>query len=211
MPRPHPPARSSRSPRVSAAAAALLAILAGVAPVLAQEERLDKSKLISGLAEEGMDELLGHYLEQVGDDLDPITRANLEAEQFLMTFRDTGHAWDDRTNALDSAIDVKRRMIADHAEHAYMVPIWETELAELLLFAKISVAGRQSEMFVEFGVPDQEQLAAFHEAAPLAYELAADASERFFDLSGKLARCATSLRSRASCSTSSSTRKRARR
>lgn len=188
MPRRLRLAQPSRGSHGLAVLAALLAAAFVAAPVTAQEERLDKSKLISGLAEEGMDELLGHYLNEVGDDLDPVTRANLEVEQRLMTFRDIGNGWDERKDALNSAIDAKRGLVEDNAEHAYMVPIWQTELAELLLFAQISVAGRQSEMFIEFGIPDQEQRQIFHESAALAYELAANANDRFFDLSGKLAR-----------------------
>ncbi len=172
--------------------AATLLLLCGLSVgAWAQEDRLDRSQFIEGLAERNMGDLLGHYLEQVGDQLQPIDRTNLTVQQKLMIFRNADpndpSSWSEGLDALSDAIAVRKQLIADNPEHR-LHPVWQTDLAEMLLTVQVSQAYRNADLFYEFGVPTPEQKEAFETAALDALSAASQAFEGFDRLQGLMGR-----------------------
>jgi len=171
----------------------LALLLAGAAAVgaTAQIERLDRSQFIEGLAERNMDQLLGHYLEQVGDELAPVERINLTVQQKLMTFRNADPtdeaSWEEGRAAFNEAVATRKQLIADNPDHR-LRPVWQTDLAELLLIEQMGRVGQQAELFYEFGVPTAEQEELFESAALDALQATSEASEGFFELQGLMGR-----------------------
>ncbi|NBC11227.1 MAG: hypothetical protein GVY24_05745 [Planctomycetes bacterium] len=171
----------------------LVLLLTGAAAVgaAAQIERLDRSQFIRGLAERNMGELLGHYLGRVGDELEAIERINLTVQQKLMVFRNAdptdNESWEKGRDALSEAIAIRQQLIADNPEHN-LRPVWQTDLAELLMIEQMGRAGQHAELYYEFGVPTREQKQLFESAALDALQATAQASEGFYALQGLMGR-----------------------
>ncbi len=159
-------------------------------PCAAQESRLSRSRLIEGLAERNMALLLGHYLEQVEDELDPVERQTLRAQQALMTYYAGVGNIETRTEAVEAlgnAIRTQVELIKSNPDHR-MRPMWQTDLAELLLIQQVGNVGNRAELFYEFGIPNNEQREVFHDAVLTAYVMSNQSYEGFDALRGQMGR-----------------------
>ncbi len=156
----------------------------GVFPQLAhaQARELNPDILIDALAEEGMSELLVHMVETEPLD-DPITARQVKIAQYRILYHDTNRDLAARYEALDSAIDSTRKLIKDFPDH-FERPIWQTDLAELLLVEFLQVRHNQAGLFYEFGIPTPEQRDAYEHAVVEALEATSSARLRLFQLRG---------------------------
>ena len=155
-------------------------------PAHAQLSRLDKATLIDGLTREGMTELLLHLARTEPTD-DPVLTEQIKIAQHQIHFADVSRPAAERAAAFSEALEGLRRLIDEHADHEQR-PLWQTDLAELLLFEYLGSQQRNAAEFYEFGVPTAEQRAAFESATVEAFEHLADADYRFVQLQGELPR-----------------------
>ena len=165
-------------------AAALVALAS--ARVRAQLANLDQATFIEGLRQEGLRDLLKHLAEtELGDQ--PILQKQVLIGQYLLDYEEhLGKGdLDAATLAFRQAVETTRQLIDDHADHEQR-PIWQTQLAEQLLFEKLSALHRNAGAFYEFGVPARAQAEAFEDAAVTALELLEDADLTFFRLQSDL-------------------------
>ena len=80
-----------------------------------------------------------------------------------------------------------RKLIDDQNNHEQR-PLWQTDLAEMLLLEKLAGLHQNAAEFCEFGVPTEDQKRAFSAVAAEAVELLTDAELRFFQLQNELPR-----------------------
>ncbi|MEO0586399.1 MAG: hypothetical protein AAF078_02055 [Planctomycetota bacterium] len=162
-------------------------VVVGVSPMArAQADALDPSTLIDGLSREGMSELLLRLVEAEPSD-DPVVDARLRIAQLQARYRDTRLEFDERRDAYREALDATRSLILEHNDHEQR-PIWQTDLAEMLLVDGLRRFGREAELFVAYGVGTSEQRAAVADAAAEAFEQLSEAELRWFELEGELPR-----------------------
>lgn len=185
-------------------------LLAG--PAMGQMEALrDRDdQFIQGLREEGLSDLLGRFVEQVEDqgDLDPVAKAQLVVAQqeFLaseslaraveMSSQDPARAealFFESRAAYEGLIEAQRKMIADNAQDE-RVPMWQTDLAAMLLEKYLPTYHNNAMWFYEFGVPSPEQAKAYETYVVLAFEMVADARYRLERLVDRMARDGGALR-----------------
>ena len=142
---------------------ALFASLAVHSP--AQQVTLDQSKLIDGLAERNMRELLLH-LAETGDFADPTEPRLIEIGQYRIDYQDTDKPLEERIAAFNQAREALQALIEDpqFKDHPQR-PVWRTDLAEMLLVTYLEGFQRAANGFYEFGVPTAEQAAAYEDAA----------------------------------------------
>lgn len=133
-----------------------------------------------------MSELLLHLIE-VEPPKDPVIAAQVEIAQHKLRYADAALSRDEQIAAYESALERTRQLIRDQADHPQR-PIWQTDLAEMLLIEYLGAVHQNAAMFYEFGVPSAEQKAAFERAAVEALEAVESASLRFFQLQGSLPR-----------------------
>jgi len=168
----------------------LAAVMALLAPPLsdarAQVSRLDKATLIEGLRQEGLRDLLKHLAEtELGDD--PLLQKQVLISQYLLDYEEligqgeVGPA----AEAFSQASDTTTQLIAENADNEQR-PIWQTQLAEQLLFESLSTVYRNAAAFYEFGVPTRAQAEAFETAAAASLELTEEADVTFFRLQTEL-------------------------
>lgn len=176
--------------RASAAAAAFAALALGLiftaAPAGAQVSELDKSRLIDAMGQEGMSELLMHLIETEPPD-DPIQARQVELAQHRLAFTDEDRPRDERIASFEEAVRTMRGLIDEFYDHEQR-PIWQTDLAEMLLGQALQTVHQGAPFFYEFGVPTRAQREAVEELTALALESAADAEQRFFQLQTELPR-----------------------
>lgn len=173
-------------------AASLSLAMTGGALAQSPALRARDDQFIQGLRDQGMTELFEQYREQVVNDpdLDPVTRHELtitqkefQAENLLKRARaaqDPAEAqalFDQSRAAFEEMIDAMASRIADHP-HDERQPIWETDLAEVLLTDYLMTYYQSATWFYEFGVVSDEQAEAFERAVSLAIELMSDARYR---------------------------------
>ncbi|MEX1015454.1 MAG: hypothetical protein WDZ31_01815 [Phycisphaeraceae bacterium] len=175
-------------PRPTVAALLLAAgLLVAAAPhARAQVSELDQSMLIDAMAEERMTELLLHLIETEPPD-DPVVARQVEIAQYRMAFDDVELPREQRLAAFDDAVATTQAMIDDFYDHEQR-PIWQTDLAELLLIPALQSVHQGAPFFYEFGVPTAEQRQAVERLVPLALEAASDADQTFFRLQSELPR-----------------------
>ncbi len=164
----------------------LLTLLLPALPARAQMSQLDPGQLIEGLRAEGLRELLKHYVESQTFD-DPTVRPQVMASMLMLDYaqlRQEGQA-EAALEAFQKALEQTRGLIKDHYGHEQR-PIWQTQLAEMLLFDYLEAARMNAGQFYEFGVPTRVQEEAFESAAVEALELSEDADVRFFQLQTEL-------------------------
>ena len=164
---------------------ALLASLAANSP--AQQVTLDQSKLIDGLAERNLRELLLH-LADTGDFDDPTEPRLIEIGQYRIDYQNTDKPVDQRIEAFNQAREALQNLIdnpqfADHPQR----PVWRTDLTEMLLVTYLEGFMRAANGFYEFGVPTAEQAAAYDDAAAEALRQMLRADAEFADLDTRLA------------------------
>lgn len=152
----------------------------GSAAAFGQASQLDPNTLIDALAKEGMSDLLLHMVQTEPLD-DPVVAQLVEVAQQRLRFTDARLDQAQRTAALEQALATMRQLIADFYDHEQR-PIWQTDLAELLLIDYLQVMHENAAQFYELGTPTAAQREAFESAAAEALEAARDADLRFFQL-----------------------------
>ena len=170
--------------RNSLSLAASLALLGLPLSAHAQLSRLDPVTLIEGLSRENMPELLEH-LAVSEPPKDPVILHQMRVAQFRIRANDQSTSAEQREAALDSALAAMREGIEKSRDHEQR-PLWQTDLAEVLLFQVIQTRGMSAAEFVEFGVPTTTQRKIFDDNIPLMLEQLIDADLRFFSLRGDL-------------------------
>ncbi len=158
------------------AAATMVALLHATSAIHGQASTLDKSVPASGSAHGDMAELLLHLNRTETVD-DPLTAKQIEIIQHRIQYSQPDHDAALRVASLNKAIDGLRQIIKDHYGHIRR-PMWQTDLAELLLFDHLQVIHRDAVAFYEFGVPSTEQRQAVELAVVEAFEQAVDADDR---------------------------------
>lgn len=182
LPRPHP-----RAPVLKLLTMAALLLLPH-APAAAQMSKLDKATLIETLRQEGLRDLLKHLaLTELGDD--PLLQKQVLASEYLLDYEEHlgARRMDEARRAFELAADTRREMIEQHRDHEQR-PMWQTQLAEQLLFEGLSTLHQNADRFYEFGVTTAEQRQAFEAVAAETIELLEDADVRFFNLQSELPR-----------------------
>jgi len=194
--------RPTRYPPVTPVALALAALLLTPAAAHAQLDNLDKGTLIKGLADEGMSDLLLHLIE-VDPPKDPVEAQQVKIGQLRIQYLELVDQADEalenqnmqryqqlteQSEALfDDVITQNKQLIADHRDHV-LRPLWQTDLAELMLDELIQGIGINAGEFYEFGVPTAEQRELFESTVAEAYAQLVDADRRFFFFEGELPR-----------------------
>lgn len=181
------PGRATRGFRAAAThlcSSLTVALLATAAS--AQVAKLDQTTLIDALAEEGMSELLLHLIETEPPS-DPVVAAQIEIAQYRLRYADPNLSPEEKTENFRRALDRTRQLIADLNDHEQR-PIWQTDLAEMLIIDWLAGIHQSAAEFYEFGVPTPEQKRAFEETAVELVELMASANLRFYQLQTSLPR-----------------------
>ncbi|MEM9415239.1 MAG: hypothetical protein AAGA29_07170 [Planctomycetota bacterium] len=185
-------------------------LLAG--PSWGQMEALRErdDQFIQGMREEGLSDLLGRFVERLGEDgeLDPVAKAQLviAQQEFLATeslaravelsAQDPAQAeavFFESRAAYEGLIDAQRTLIEENADDE-RVPMWQTDLAAMLLEVYLPTYHNNAIWFYEFGVPSSEQAQAYEDYAALAFEMTADARYRLERLIDRMARDGGELR-----------------
>jgi hypothetical protein len=172
------------SPCLRGSVVCIFILIAGQAD--AQLSRLDKTTLIEGLRQEGMRDLLRYFARsELGND--PVLQKQVILNQHLLDFEQSLESSniDQAAESFDQAIATSEKLISEHAGHEQR-PIWQTQLAEQLLFESLGTLHRNAGLFYEFGVPTAEQLAVYERIAPQSLALLEDADVRFFKLQSDL-------------------------
>ena len=167
-------------------AAACIGLTLWTSAGLAQVANLDQSTLIDALTDEGMNELLLHLIETEPPD-DPVVQAQIEIAQHRLRYADGNLPRDQQLHAFDQALNRLRKLIADLPEHEQR-PLWQTDLAEMLLVEYLGVIHQNASEFYQFGIPTAEQTQAVEDAAVEALELTTAASLQLFQLQTTLPR-----------------------
>ena len=146
-------------------------------------ERYPKGRLIDGLVERGMTTLLEHLVATDPPD-DPTEAVELIYRVHLSRWEDPDLEFPMRVQELAHAEQRMRGLIKAHRDHESR-PIWQTDLAGVLLFARLDTANVAG-LFYEFGVPTAKQRLAVDRNAAEALEQLSDALQRLFVLQGEL-------------------------
>jgi hypothetical protein len=175
----------------------LLSMLALTGAASGQVSKLDKATLIEGLRKEGMRDLLKHMVETEPMD-DPVLARQVLVNLQLLDYQQQEKAANDAVDAaqaaelrgkavasFNAALADLRALIKEFYDHEQR-PLWQTDLAELLLIDQLQVAQRNATLFYEFGVPTTEQRQAFEQAISEAAVLMQDADVRLFQLQSDL-------------------------
>ena len=179
--------RSSGVQQGNIAGLALAVTLIGaVCNADAQVNKLDQDKLIDTLADEGMQELLGRLIV-VEPPSDLAEATHLHAKTQLTTYKNEQLSMPQRLEALAQYRQSMNDLIDRQADHI-RCPIWQTDLANVLLFEELAGVYRSAAEFYEFGVPSANQRQAFESKSITALQLLADASRRLFELQSQLPR-----------------------
>ncbi len=165
--------------------AVLLAVAIWPAWSFAAGVKLDHATLIEGLAKYGMSDLLDHFTATEMPS-DPVLRQLVEIARHRIKM-DYGQTGDEQLAAFEKLTAATRKLITQHADHEQR-PLWQTDLADLLLTIYLPKMQLQALDFCEFGVPTPTQLQARDQFVPEAFELLSDADLRFFQLNQDLPR-----------------------
>jgi len=153
----------------------------------AQLAGLDKATLIEGLSKKGMNDLLLHLVE-TQPSADPVIDKLVAIANYRILYSEQATAGKpEQAAALQRLIDTYQSLIADHRDHEQR-PIWQTDLAELLLFEYLQVVHDNASEFYDFGVPTAQQRLAYESTVAQALELTSDADLRFYQLQTDLPR-----------------------
>lgn len=164
----------------------VLAVTVGLAASIAMagaEQRFASHRLVDALVERGMTDLLEHLVAS-DPAADPAESLELVYRIHLSRWEDTTTGLTMRVEQLQLGIEKIRDLVARFPDHISR-PIWQTDLAGLLLFQTLDnaeVAG----LFYEFGVPTDRQAEIFEAAVAEAIQELFDAAHRLFILQGEL-------------------------
>ncbi|MCC7147265.1 MAG: hypothetical protein IT443_12535 [Phycisphaeraceae bacterium] len=92
---------------------------------------------------------------------------------------------EDRFAALDQALDGLRALVAQFPQH-WQRPVWQTELADLLLYEWLTGPRQHADLFVEFGLPTTAQRQAVEQASLESFTALREARRAFDRLSKEL-------------------------
>ncbi len=146
----------------------VLVLLVFMASAAAETTVFDQAALIDGLARQGMDELLERLAETDAAG-DPVLVEHIRAARQRIAYR---NATDEaqRQARYDESLQELRKLMAAHPNHA-LGPIWQTDLAELLLIDGLGALHHQAILFAALGVATNEQRRAIAELAREAMEV----------------------------------------
>ncbi len=165
--------------------AAYCALALGLCPIAALGD--DPLEQARQFRRAGDGERLIELLQTHGEQFDAQQRLLLRAQAHELLFRDRDRDPTQRHEALDEAMAAYRELIEAHELETEAV-IWRIDLAQLLLFNYLGAVHNEAALFVDFGVPSDEQREAFGRAAVEAMEQLSDAELDLFDLRGYLPR-----------------------
>ena len=189
--------------RIVLLCAGTLCVAAGQAAGQTERLRQQDDQFIQGLREAGMPELFGRFVARAEAEggLGPVAQRQLQitlhefaaADLFQQALEQHG-ADPERAQALflesrdayESLLDAQRLLIEAHPDDE-RVPIWEIDLAAMLLETYLPTYFDHAIWFYDYGVPTLEQAEAFERSVVQAFELAADARHRVELLPGRLA------------------------
>ncbi len=158
-------------------------LTASAAVSRAQVPGLDEGQFIEGLRRQDMNELLLYLLAH--DQLSALERNEVEASVELVQADNVNLPYEERVQAIHKALDAQRRLIKENYDLPPR-PIWQTDLAEMLLMNYPGVVAPRAAEYYEFGVPTTLQKEVFEKAAPEALEACVDADMRIFRLNSEL-------------------------
>jgi hypothetical protein len=180
----------------------------------AQMEQLYRNddQFIQGLREAGMSELLGRFVEQVDErgGLEPIAQRQLQVALYEFAASDSfqravaqNGVDPERAQALflesrasyEQMLGEQQKLIDENPQDE-RVPMWQTDLAAMLLDTYLPTYFNNASWFYDFGVPTPEQAEAFERSAVQALGLAADARFRIESLTSRLGADGGELRAR---------------
>jgi len=169
--------------RLSIAAICLAAtLLTGGAD--AGPSQLDDDRMISGLADLGMTELLEHMIETEPQD-DPAKALYVQYEAQRATFNNANMPIEQRFKAVEAAMQTLRKLIKQHDKH-WERPVWQVNFAEMVLLTYLPGVVNNAPDFYAFGVVTARQREAMHTLAVEAHEQLSDANLTFFRLQKSL-------------------------
>jgi len=184
-------------------------VLVPVSFAVAQPAEMDPSALIDALSRQGMGELLEHLMKTQPPD-DPVVARQVRIAQLRLEYQHLSRQADDalsldpvkaasiRAKSLEvfeQMLQASRELIQAFYGHDAR-PIWQTDLAQALLFDYLQGVHQSAPLFEEFGVTTQKQRDALAQAGPEALKLLADADLRLFHLKGEIGRDLDTSRSR---------------
>lgn len=170
--------------------------------VLGQVEALRNKddQFIQALRDQGMADLLNRFVE-VAPPEDPIARLNLEIAQKEFLAEDTWARSDERFRAglPEEAIALReqsrvayegvmkaQRQIIDGFPEDERMPIWETDLAQMILGTYLTRYQNSAATYYEFGIPSADQKKAFEDYVVTALEMTSDATRRLDLLANRI-------------------------
>lgn len=197
-------------PRTTTAGLArlLIAPLVGVGTllpawgVMGQVEALRQKddQFIQALRDQGMSDLLNRFVE-VAPPEDPIARLNLEIAQKEFLAEDTwarsnerfqaglpeeAIALRDQSRAAYEGVMKAQRQIIDEFPGDERMPIWQTDLAQMILATYLTQYYSSSTWYYEFGIPSADQKQAFEDYVVTALEMTSDATRRLDLLANRI-------------------------
>ncbi len=189
-------------PRLARLLTPALLACACAAPALGQMKALRQSddQFIRGLREQGMSDLLEHFVE-TDPPQEPVAQLALEIalKEFVADDRlarasqanqvgDVAQAvalFEESRLAFEEVAAAQKRLITDHRDDERL-PLWQTDYAEMLLFRYLPRYHQNVNRVYEFGLPNDAQRAAYESAMVEAFVATMDASDRIDDLDRRL-------------------------
>lgn len=144
----------------------------------------DDSLLIDRLSRDGMSELLDR-LAQTLPAQDPTLRQLVQIGQARIRLNDRNLDPAQRQSAFDDLLRQTQSLIAQHPDDIRR-SLWQTDLAQTILFSYLPNVEQLAAEFYEFGVPTPQQRHAFEKVVPIAFEQLCDADLRLFQLQSQL-------------------------
>ncbi len=143
--------------------------------------RLDQNKLVEALENEGMTELLLHLLETEGESFEPVEVLRLKIATRQSQFNQPSLKMETRKQVFEEAAKLYAQIIENYPRDPRRV-MWQTDYAEMLIFAKQRDLNNQAQLFYDFGVPTAEQEKAFESSVAEAFGQLNMADIAFFSL-----------------------------
>jgi hypothetical protein len=181
------------------APAVLLTACAGPSAAQIGALRNSDDQFIQGLRERGMSDLLGRFVE-ADPPQDPIAKLALDvalkefvADDQLERARLADQAGEgEQANALfeasrrsfEEVLAAQEKLITEHQDDERL-PLWQTDYAEMLLFRYLPRYYQNVNWVYEFGLPSDEQRAAYEEAMVKAFKALDDATQRLETLANR--------------------------
>lgn len=157
-------------------------------------------QFIQALRDQGMSDLLDRFVE-VAPPEEPIARRSLEIAQQQFRAEDTyARAISSLSNgdvqageelfqvsrsAYEGVLKSQRALIEENPDDE-RVPVWQTDLADMLLRVYLPQYHQKAPWYYEYGIPSAEQKKAFEDSVVLALEMTEDATRRLDGLASRV-------------------------